>query len=178
MRFAFLLMRNGWRRSKNEESTSRFFIAKFQLHNNLIAVAGDKQGLWRGVFGVRMDPQKHHPQSSCNRLLRRLGGAQRRHEMRGLVSSERLRGVVVSAKTVSGSEFLTRRMLSVCITAQRTPGEGWNKLMEDLTDLRKVLPEASGTAGFFWNGLSFDCFPIVCSQIGRLKKAAEPAAHK
>lgn len=34
--------------------------------------------------------------------------------------------------------------------------------MEDLTDLRKVLPEASGTAGFFWNGLSFDCFPIVC----------------
>jgi hypothetical protein len=57
MRFAFLLMRNGWRRSKNEESTSRFFIAKFQLHNNLIAVAGDKQGLWRGVFGVRMDPQ-------------------------------------------------------------------------------------------------------------------------
>ena len=45
--------------------------------------------------------------------------------------------------------------------------------MEDLTDLRKVLPEASGTAGFFWNGLSFDCFPIVCSQTGRLKKAAE-----
>lgn len=45
--------------------------------------------------------------------------------------------------------------------------------MEDLTDLRKVLPEASGTAGFFWNGLSFDSFPIVCSQTGRLKKAAE-----
>lgn len=45
--------------------------------------------------------------------------------------------------------------------------------MEDLTDLRKVLLEASGTAGFFWNGLSFDCFPIVCSQTGRLKKAAE-----
>lgn len=45
--------------------------------------------------------------------------------------------------------------------------------MEDLTDLRKVLPEASGTAGFFWNGLSFDCFPIVCSQTGRLKKAAK-----
>ena len=45
--------------------------------------------------------------------------------------------------------------------------------MEDLTDLRKVLPEASGTAGFFWNSLSFDCFPIVCSQTGRLKKAAE-----
>lgn len=62
--------------------------------------------------------------------------------------------------------------------AQRTPGEGWSKLMEDLTDLRKVLPEASGTAGFFWNGLSFDCFPIACSQTGRLKKAAEPAAHK
>lgn len=50
--------------------------------------------------------------------------------------------------------------------------------MEDLTDLRKVLPEASGTAEFFWNGLSFDCFPIACSQTGRLKKAAEPAAHK
>lgn len=66
-----------------------------------------------------------------------------------------------------------RGMPSICITAQRTPGEGWSKLMEDLTDLRKVLPEASGTAGFFWNGLSFDCFPIVCSQTGRLKKAAE-----
>lgn len=46
------------------------------------------------------------------------------------------------------------------------------------SNLRKVLPEASGTAGFFWNGLSFDCFPIACSQAGRLKKAAEPAAHK
>lgn len=57
-----------------------------------------------------------------------------------------------------------RGMPSFCITAQRTPGEGWSKLMEDLTDLRKVLPEASGTAGFFWNGLSFDCFPIACSQ--------------
>lgn len=45
--------------------------------------------------------------------------------------------------------------------------------MEDLTDLRKVLPEESGTAGFFWSGLSFDCFPIVCSQTGRLKKATE-----
>lgn len=45
--------------------------------------------------------------------------------------------------------------------------------MEDLTDLRTVLPEASCTAGFFWNGLSFDCFPIVCSQTRRLKKAAE-----
>lgn len=44
-------MRNGWRRSKNEESTSRFFIAKFQLHNNLIAVAGDKQGLWVVFLG-------------------------------------------------------------------------------------------------------------------------------
>jgi hypothetical protein len=60
------LMRNGWRRSKNEESSPRFFIAKFQLHDNLIAAAGDKQGLWRGVFGVRMGPQKCHPQSSCN----------------------------------------------------------------------------------------------------------------
>lgn len=48
----------------------------------------------------------------------------------------------------------------------------------DRSNLRKVLPEASGTAGFFWNGLSFDCFPIACSQAGRLKKAAEPAAHK
>ena len=67
----------------------------------------------------------------------------------------------------------TRGMPSVCITAQRTPGEGWSKLMEDLTDLRKFLPEASGTAGFFWSGLSFDCFPIVCSQTGRLKKATE-----
>lgn len=45
--------------------------------------------------------------------------------------------------------------------------------MKDLTDLRTVLPEASCTAGFFWNGLSFDCFPIVCSQTGRLNKAAE-----
>lgn len=62
-----------------------------------------------------------------------------------------------------------RGMPSFCITAQRTPGEGWSKLTEDLTDLRKVLPEASGTAGCFWNGLSFDCFPIVCSQTGRLK---------
>lgn len=43
----------------------------------------------------------------------------------------------------------------------------------DRLNLRKVLPEASGTAGFFWNSLSFDCFPIVCSQTGRLKKAAE-----
>lgn len=66
-----------------------------------------------------------------------------------------------------------RGMPSFCITAQRTPGEGWSKLMEDLTDLRKVLLEASGTAGFFWNSLSFDCFPIVCSLTGRLKKAAE-----
>lgn len=66
-----------------------------------------------------------------------------------------------------------RGMPSFCITAQRTPGEGWSKLMEDLTDLRKVLPKASGAAGFFWNSLSFDCFPIVCSQTGRLKKAAE-----
>lgn len=48
----------------------------------------------------------------------------------------------------------------------------------DRLNLREVLPEASGTAGFFWNGLSFDCFPIVCSQTVRLKKAAEPAAHK
>ena len=39
--------------------------------------------------------------------------------MRGLVSSERLRGVVVSAETVSGSEFLTRRMLSVRNSLQR-----------------------------------------------------------
>jgi len=51
-----LSLRNGWRRSKNEELSPRFFIAKFQLRNNLIAVAGDKQGLWRGVFGVRMGP--------------------------------------------------------------------------------------------------------------------------
>lgn len=43
----------------------------------------------------------------------------------------------------------------------------------DRLNLRKVLPEASGTAGFFWNSLSFDCFPIVCSQTGRLKRAAE-----
>lgn len=43
----------------------------------------------------------------------------------------------------------------------------------DRLNLREVLPEASGTAGFFWNGLSFDCFPIACSQTGRLKKAAE-----
>lgn len=48
----------------------------------------------------------------------------------------------------------------------------------DRLNLREVLPEASGTAGFVWNGLSFDCFPIVCSQTVRLKKAAEPAAHK
>lgn len=40
----------------------------------------------------------------------------------------------------------------------------------DRLNLRKVLPEASGTAGCFWNGLSFDCFPIVCSQTGRLKR--------
>ncbi len=69
-------------------------------------------------------------------------------------------------------------MPSVRDSLQRAPGEGWSKLMEDLTDLRKVLPEESGTAGFFGNGLSFDCFPIVCPQTGRLKKAAEPAAHK
>lgn len=43
----------------------------------------------------------------------------------------------------------------------------------DRLNLREVLPEESGTAGFFWNGLSFDCFPIVCSQTRRLKKAAE-----
>lgn len=40
----------------------------------------------------------------------------------------------------------------------------------DRLNLREVLPEASGTAGFFWNGLSFDCFPIACSQTGRLKR--------
>lgn len=40
----------------------------------------------------------------------------------------------------------------------------------DRLNLRKVLPEASGTAGCFWNGLSFDCFPIVCYQTGRLKR--------
>lgn len=40
----------------------------------------------------------------------------------------------------------------------------------DRLNLRKVLPEASGTAGCFWNGLSFDCFPIACSQTGRLKR--------
>lgn len=73
----------------------------------------------------------------------------------------------------SGAVMRMRGMPSFCITAQRTPGEGWSKLMEDLTDLRTVLPEASCTAGFFWNGLSFDCFPIVCSQTRRLKKAAE-----
>lgn len=73
----------------------------------------------------------------------------------------------------SGAVMQMRGMPSFCITAQRTPGEGWSKLMEDLTDLRTVLPEASCTAGFFWNGLSFDCFPIVCSQTRRLKKAAE-----
>lgn len=73
----------------------------------------------------------------------------------------------------SGAVMRMRGMPSFCITAQRTPGEGWSKLMKDLTDLRTVLPEASCTAGFFWNGLSFDCFPIVCSQTGRLKKAAE-----
>ena len=78
----------------------------------------------------------------------------------------------------SGAVMRMRGMPSVCITAQRTPGEGWSKLMEDLTDLRKFLPEASGTDGVVWNSLSFDCFPIVCSQTGRLKKAAEPAAHK
>ena len=51
--------------------------------------------------------------------------------------------------------------------------------MEDLTDLREVLPEASGTAGFFWNGLSFDCFPIACSQTGRLKRRPNrPPANK
>lgn len=70
----------------------------------------------------------------------------------------------------SGAVMRMRGMPSFCITAQRTPGEGWSKLMEDLTDLRKVLPEASGTAGFFWDGLSFDCFPIACSQTGRLKR--------
>ena len=43
----------------------------------------------------------------------------------------------------------------------------------DRLNLREVLPEESGTAGFFWNGLSFDCFPIACSQTRRLKKAAE-----
>ena len=43
----------------------------------------------------------------------------------------------------------------------------------DRLNLLEVLPEASGTAGFFWNSLSFDCFPIVCSQTGRLKRAAE-----
>lgn len=48
----------------------------------------------------------------------------------------------------------------------------------DRLNLREVLPEESGIAGFFWNGLSFDCFPIVCPQTGRLKKAAEPAAQK
>ena len=40
----------------------------------------------------------------------------------------------------------------------------------DRLNLREILPEASGTAGFFWNGLSFDCFPIACSQTGRLKR--------
>lgn len=73
----------------------------------------------------------------------------------------------------SGAVMRMRGVPSVCITAKRTRGEGWSKLMEDLTDLRTVLPEASCTAGFFWNGLSFDCFPIVCSQTRRLKKAAE-----
>lgn len=73
-----------------------------------------------------------------------------------------------------------RGMPSFCITAQWTPGEGWSKLMEDLTDLRKVLLEASGTAGFFWNSLSFDCFPIVCSQTGRLKggRTGRPQINK
>lgn len=66
----------------------------------------------------------------------------------------------------SGAVMRMRGMPSVCITAQRTPGEGWSKLMEDLTDLRKVLPEVSDTAGFFWNGFSFDCFPIVCPRLG------------
>lgn len=36
----------------------------------------------------------------------------------------------------------------------------------DQLNLRKVLPEASGTAGCFWNGLSFDCFPIACPRLG------------
>ena len=45
--------------------------------------------------------------------------------------------------------------------------------MRGPTDLWKVLPGASCTAGFFGNVLLFDCFPIVYSQTGRLKKAAE-----
>ena len=59
-----------------------------------------------------------------------------------------------------------RGMPSFCITAQRTPGEGWSKLMEDLTDLRKVLPEASGTAGFFWNASRLIAFLSFAPRLG------------
>lgn len=36
----------------------------------------------------------------------------------------------------------------------------------DRLNLRKVLPEASGTAGCFWNGLSFDCFLSFAPRLG------------
>lgn len=54
-----------------------------------------------------------------------------------------------------------RGMPSICVTAQRTPGEGWSKLMEDLTDLRKVCPkhlappDSFGTASRLIAFLSF-----------------------
>lgn len=48
----------------------------------------------------------------------------------------------------------------------------------DRLNLRKVLPEASGTAGCFWNGLSFDCFPIVYSQTEHIKRRPKPTARE
>ena len=83
---------------------------KANFISNFIAVRGDKQDVLADKGG-EYGPIYLAQHQSCNH--RNGDWAERRHEMRGLVSSERLRGVVVSAETVSGSEFLTRRMLSV-----------------------------------------------------------------
>ena len=85
---------------------------KANFISNFIAVRGDKQDVLADKGG-EYGPIYLAQHQSCN--LRNGDWAERSvdHETRGLVSSERLRGVVVSAETVSGSEFLTRRMLSV-----------------------------------------------------------------
>lgn len=66
----------------------------------------------------------------------------------------------------SEAAMQTRGMSSICIAAQRVSDEGWSKSMRGFTDLRKVLPGASDTAGSFGNGLSFDYLPIVYPGLG------------
>ena len=66
----------------------------------------------------------------------------------------------------SGAVMRMRGMPSVCITAQRTPGEGWSKLMEDFTDLRKVLPENPAPPDSFGTASRLIAFLSLAPRLG------------